>query len=149
MLIGIGSDHAGYSAKEYIKKILDESNIKYIDFGTNSEERVDYPDYGEKVALAVKNKKVDRGILVCGSGIGMSMVANRIPGIRGTLAYDKYSAEMSRKHNDSNVLIVGGRTTKPEVIKEMVDVWIKTEFEGGRHQVRLDKIKEMEKRYMK
>lgn len=143
-MIGIGSDHAGYELKEFIKKVLDELKVKYIDYGVNSSERADYPDYGERVAKNVAFKKINRGILICGSGLGMSIVANKIPGIRATLCYNLYTAEMARKHNDSNVLVLGGKTTKPELAKEILKVWLDTKFEGGRHQERLDKITKIE-----
>ncbi len=147
-MLVISSDHAGYEGKELIKKVLEEEKISYTDLGPSNAEKVDYPDFGEKVAAAVSSRKAERGILVCGSGIGMSMVANKFPGIRATLVYDKYTAEMSRQHNDSNVLVVGGRTTKPEVIKEIVHIWLHTGFEA-RHQGRIDKITAIEKKTMK
>jgi len=123
--------------------------VPYKDLGPATNERVDYPEYGASVAGAVSRGEAERGILVCGSGIGMSIVANKFPRVRATLVYDKYTAEMSRQHNDSNVLVVGGRTTKLESIKEIVNLWLKTDFDGGRHANRILQIDELEKKLMK
>ena len=106
--------------------------------------QVDYPDYGIKLAEIIANKKVDRGIVICGTGVGMSIVVNRFPGIRGTLCSDIYTAKMCRKHNDSNILIMGGRVTGNGLASEIIDIWLNTAFEGGRHQRRLDKINEID-----
>ena len=149
MVLVIASDHAGFEGKELIKKVLEENKVPYKDFGPATNGRVDYPEYGASVAGAVSKGEAERGILVCGSGIGMSIVANKFPRVRATLAYDKYTAEMSRQHNDSNVLVVGGRTTKPETIKEIVNIWLKTGFDGGRHADRILQIEELEKKLMK
>jgi len=147
-VLAIASDHAGFDGKELIKQVLDEEKVKYTDYGPSTPDKVDYPDFGEKVASAVSMNMAVRGILVCGSGLGMSIVANKFPGIRATLVYDKYTAEMSRLHNDSNILVVGGRSTKPEAMREIVKIWLHTGFEA-RHQMRIDKIAAIEKKTMR
>ncbi|HEY8361248.1 MAG TPA: ribose 5-phosphate isomerase B [Tissierellaceae bacterium] len=147
MVIGIGSDHGGYELKEYIKEYLDKENIKYIDYGTYSNESVDYPDYGKKVAEAVVSGEVDRGIVICGTGIGISIVCNKIKGIRCALCSDTYSARMSREHNDANMLALGGRVLGKDLAVEIVSVWLKSEFAGGRHARRIDKISQIEEQY--
>jgi ribose 5-phosphate isomerase B len=145
MRIAIGSDHAGFELKEEIKKHIEKLGHEYKDFGTFGKESVDYPDFASKVAKAVSKKIYDRGILICGSGIGMSMCANKVPGIRAALCYSIETAKLSRKHNDANVLTLGARLTNPKLAKKIVEVWLQTEFEGGRHKRRVDKIMEMEK----
>ncbi len=149
MKIAIGCDHAGLSMKNDIVPILEELNIAWEDLGTKSEESCDYPDFGEKVSEKVSNGSVDRGILVCGSGIGMSIVANKFPGVRAALCSEDYSAKMSRLHNDSNILVLPGRIIDVDTAKNIIKVWCQTEFEGGRHQLRLDKISSIEKRLNK
>ncbi|NLY85506.1 MAG: ribose 5-phosphate isomerase B [Tissierellia bacterium] len=144
MIIGIGSDHGGYELKEYIKEYLDKENIQYIDYGTYSCESVDYPDYGKKVSQAVVSKEVDRGIVICGTGIGISIACNKVKGIRCALCSDTYSARMSREHNDANVLALGGRVLGKDLALEIVSVWLKTDFAGGRHARRIGKISELE-----
>ena len=144
MRAAIGCDHAGVGLKNEILPILEELAIEWKNFGTDSEESVDYPDFGEKVAEEVSKGNFDRGILICGTGIGMSIVANKFPGIRAALCNDAYSAKMSRLHNDANVLILPGRVIDNEVAKIIVKIWFSTPFEGGRHQRRLDKIKAIE-----
>ncbi len=144
MRAAIGCDHAGVGLKNEILPILEELAIEWKNFGTDSEESVDYPDFGEKVAEEVSKGNFDRGILICGTGIGMSIVANKFPGIRAALCNDAYSAKMSRLHNDANVLILPGRVINNEVAKIIVKIWFSTPFEGGRHQRRLDKIKAIE-----
>ncbi len=146
MKIALGADHAGFELKEYIKKMLLEKNIHVIDAGTKEETPVDYPDFALKVALLVSSKEVDRGILVCGTGIGMSIVANKVKGIRASLVQDIYTAIQSRKHIDANVLALGGRITGKGLAEEIVRVWLETPFEGGRHQRRIEKINEWEKK---
>lgn len=146
MKIALGADHAGFELKEYIKKMLLEKNIHVIDAGTEGETSVDYPDFALKVALLVSSKEVDRGILVCGTGIGMSIVANKVKGIRASLVQDIYTAVQSRKHIDANVLALGGRITGKGLAEEIVRVWLETPFEGGRHQRRIEKINEWEKK---
>jgi len=142
----IGCDHAGVALKKEILPILDELSINYEDVGTNSEISVDYPDFGERVALAVSRGEVERGILICGTGIGMSIVANKFPNVRASLCNDSYSARMSRLHNDANILVLPGRVIDMEKAREIVRVWFTTPFEGGRHQRRLEKIKAIEER---
>ncbi len=141
MRIAIGSDHAGYELKDRIRARLAGSGHHVEDLGTSgAEPPVDYPDTALKVARAVASGAADRGILVCGTGIGMSMTANRVPGIRAALCHDHYTAKLSRAHNDANVLCMGGRTTGWEVAFDMVAVFLETAFEGGRHQRRVGKI---------
>lgn len=149
MKVSIGSDHAGVALKGEILPILDELSIEYEDIGTKDEISVDYPDFGERVSEAVSKGRVERGILICGTGIGMSIVANKFPDVRASLCYDSYSAEMSRLHNDANLLILPGRVIDKEKAKEIVRIWFTTPFEGGRHQRRLDKIKAIERRLMR
>ena len=144
MRAAIGCDHAGVGLKNEILPILEELAIEWKNFGTDSEESVDYPDFGERVAEEVSKGNFDRGILICGTGIGMSIVANKFPGIRAALCNDAYSAKMSRLHNDANVLILPGRVIDNEAAKIIVKIWFSTPFEGGRHQRRLDKIKAIE-----
>ena len=144
MKLGIGSDHGGFELKEHMKEYLEEENIDYIDYGTNSNESVDYPDYGRRVGEAVIAGEVDRGIVICGTGIGISIAANKVKGIRCALCGDTYSARMSMEHNNANVLALGGRVLGRDLAREIVAVWIKSEFEGGRHARRVDKISEIE-----
>ena len=139
----IASDHAGYDLKEGVKKFLKELGISAEDLGTNTSEPVDYPDFGLKLAKAVSNQKVEHGIIICGTGIGMSIVVNRFPGIRGTLCMDVYTAKLCREHNDSNILIMGGRVVGQGLANEIVKTWLTTPFEGGRHKRRLDKINDI------
>lgn len=146
MKIAIGCDHAGLALKKEILPVLKELSVDWEDFGTDIEESVDYPDFGEKVSRAVSNGKLEKGILICGTGIGMSIVANKFPGVRASLCSETYSAKMSRLHNDANVLILPGRLIDNETAREIVKVWFTTPFEGGRHQRRLDKIKAIEAR---
>ncbi|NPA16066.1 MAG: ribose 5-phosphate isomerase B [Deferribacteres bacterium] len=144
MKVVIGSDHGGYKMKEYVKALIADMGHEVEDVGTFSEESVDYPEYAFKVAKAVVDGRADRGVLLCGTGIGMSIVANRFPGIRAALCHDVYTAKMSRRHNDANVLVLGGRVLSEDVAKDIVAVWFVEEFEGGRHERRLNKIKEIE-----
>ncbi|NQT65056.1 MAG: ribose 5-phosphate isomerase B [FCB group bacterium] len=143
MKIAIASDHAGFDLKEKIKKLLFDHKI--VDFGPEDLAPIDYPDTGFKAAKAVSNGNCERGILICGSGIGMSIVANKVPGIRAALCQTKQFAQLSRLHNDSNILILSGRFISEYLAKDIIDVWLETEFEGGRHQRRLDKISDYEK----
>lgn len=145
MRVAIGSDHAGFVLKEQIKGFLLEFGCEIHDFGTHSAElSVDYPDYGFKVGESVASGQSDRGILICGSGIGMSIAANKIPGVYGALCNDPTTARLSRMHNNSNVLVLGGRILGEEVAREIVKVWLETPFEGGRHVARLRKIESYE-----
>lgn len=138
--IAIGSDHAGYELKEFIKQQLSNLGYEAEDFGTHGTESVDYPDYGMQVARAIDSGDYDRGILICGTGLGMSMVANRHSGVRAALCHDPFSAMMSRKHNDANILVLGGRVIGTELARQIVKTWMETPFEGGRHQERLEKF---------
>lgn len=136
----IGSDHAAFPLKEKLKQFIVEKGIEIRDAGTNGESSVDYPDFGIKVARAVSKGEYKRGILLCGTGLGMSMVANRFPHVRAALCSDLFSAKMSREHNDSNILVLGGRIVGETLAFELVKTWLETRFEGGRHQQRLDKF---------
>ncbi len=141
MTVAIGADHAGYNLKEEIKKFLTEFHIAYTDYGTNSTEPVDYPEIAVSVAKAVANSKMDRGILICGTGIGMSIVANKIPGIRAALCYSEEITVLSRRHNNANILTMGGRFTQPQIARKIVKAFLDTEFEaGGRHERRVKLI---------
>ena len=140
MKIPIASDHAGYPAKEFVKTVLKNLGHDPADLGTHSEESVDYPDYGTKVALAVSEKQYPLGILLCGSGQGMCMTANKFEGVRAALAYDETVAQLSRQHNNANVLCLPGRTLSHEQLRDIVTQWLATEFEGGRHERRVEKI---------
>ncbi|MDX2030684.1 MAG: ribose 5-phosphate isomerase B [Blastocatellia bacterium] len=142
----IASDHAGYDGKEAIKKTLDRMGVAYQDFGTDSEQAsVDYPDFAERVAEAVARGDAAQGILVCGSGIGMQIAANKVSGIRAALAWNEETARLSRSHNDANILAVGARTTPMETLEKIVQTFLTTEFDGGRHVRRLEKITQLEK----
>ena len=136
----IGCDHAAYHLKEKIKNYIIKRGIKVEDVGTNSEDSVDYTDYGIKVASAVSKGKFERGILLCGTGLGMSMVANRFLRVRAALCNDLFSAIMSRRHNNSNILVIGGRVTGEALAIAMLEAWLETPFEGGRHQHRIEKL---------
>ncbi len=145
MKIVIGCDHGGFELKEVIKKFLsNEMKVTPDDVGTFSNDSVDYPDIGIKVAKKVQSGEFERGILICGTGIGMSIVANRFPKIRAALCHDTYTARMSREHNNSNILVIGGRITEENLTKEIVRIWLASKFQGGRHQRRLDEITDME-----
>jgi ribose 5-phosphate isomerase B len=144
--IAIASDHGGFRLKEEIKKLLTDKWYEVVDFGTgNGEESVHYPIYGIKAARAVSEGEFKKAILVCGTGIGMSIVANKFPGVRGTLCHNLFTAKMSRQHNDSNLLILGGRILDPVDAEGIVKMWLETPFEGGRHQDRLNMITNIEK----
>jgi len=140
----IGSDHAGFLLKEAVKPYLMDMNIAVIDIGTDSTDSVDYPDFGAAVAEKVSSGEYDRGILVCGSGVGMAIVANKYPHVRAVLCLDEETARVSRLHNDTNVLVLAGRRTDAGSAKGIVGTWLNTAFEGGRHQRRLDKITDFE-----
>ena len=142
--IAIASDHGGFELKETVIAHLLNDGWEIDDLGPSNEDSVDYPDYGIKLAETIANEKVERGIIICGTGVGMSIVVNRFPAIRGTLCSDIYTAKMCRKHNDSNILIMGGRVIGKGLASEIVDTWLNTVFEGGRHQRRLDKINEID-----
>lgn len=140
MRVAIGSDHAGMRLRKEIMNLLDELGIEYEDFGCHSDESVDYPDYAFPVAEKVAKGEFDRGILICGSGIGMSIAANKVKGVRCALVHDTYSAKATREHNDSNVLAMGERIIGPGLAREITKIWLTTEYDGGRHDKRIDKI---------
>ena len=144
MKISIGSDHAGYEVKDVIKRDLIETGYEVSDVGTFGKEPVDYPDIAYKVASKVRDKEADLGILICGTGIGMSIAANKVKRVRAALCHNEMTAEFSRQHNDANVLAVGARVLTCDEIKKVVDVWLKAEFLGDRHKRRVDKIEEIE-----
>ncbi len=142
--IVIASDHAGFELKESLKETLKAEGVNVEDLGPGNSDRVDYPDYGTKVAKAVSDDEDLNGIVICGTGIGMSIVVNRFPKVRGTLCSDLYTAKLCRQHNDSNVLILGGRVVGKGLAYEIVKTWLETPFEGGRHSLRLEKIDHIE-----
>lgn len=143
-MIAIGSDHGGYELKEHIKKYLEECGVEFKDFGTYSEDSVDYPDCARPVCEAVINGEAESGILICGTGIGISMAANKFKGIRAALCSDVYSAKMTKEHNNANVICLGGRVTGRELAFMIIDAWRNAEFLGGRHADRIAKIHQIE-----
>ena len=143
--IALGADHAGYEEKEKLKKTLDELGVQYDDFGTVSTDSVDYPDYARKVGEAVAHGQYDQGLLVCGSGTGMAIAANKVPGVRAAVAWNEEIARLAREHNDANVLSLAARYTTPGENEKIVRAWFGAHFDGGRHQRRVDKIREIEK----
>ncbi|NLA58278.1 MAG: ribose 5-phosphate isomerase B [Firmicutes bacterium] len=145
-MLAIGSDHAAYEFKEAIKAYLDEKGIEYKDFGCFSDERTDYPMYGEKVAKAVASGECDKGLLFCGTGVGMSLAANKVKGIRAVVCSDCYTAALSRRHNDANILALGARVVGLDLAKMIIDTWLNAEFEGGRHAERVAMISDIEAR---
>jgi len=144
MMIVLGSDHGGLEMKTAIKAALESRGMDVGDYGTDNGDSVDYPDFAEKVAEAVSRGDVEQGILVCGTGIGMSIVANKFPGVRAALATDEFMAQMAKEHNNANILVLGGRVLSIETALKMVNVWLDAKYEGGRHQRRLDKIAKVE-----
>ncbi len=149
MMIAIGCDHGGYQLKEEIKKYLEEKKIPYKDLGCMNEERVDYPNIAKGVAKQVQAKECEKGILICRSGIGMSIVANKFKGIRCVLCHDEFTAKYSRLHNDGNILAIGADSVTVNEAICILRMWLATEFEGGRHEERVNLIKEMEAENMK
>ena len=145
MRIALASDHAGYTEKERLKELLTQMGVEFEDLGTVSEESVDYPDYARKVAEQVAQGRVEQGVLVCGSGTGMAMTANKVPGVRAAVAWSEETARLARQHNNANVLALGARTTPPADIPKIVRAWFTTDFEGGRHAARVEKICEVER----
>ncbi|MEG2259466.1 MAG: ribose 5-phosphate isomerase B [Oscillospiraceae bacterium] len=143
-MIAIGSDHGGFELKQEIMKHLSETGVDFKDYGTYDTKSCDYPDYAEKVCAAVVGSEAKYGILICGTGIGISIAANKINGIRAALCSDCFSAKYTRRHNDANVICFGGRTIGAGLACELVDVFLANEFEGGRHQTRIDKITALE-----
>lgn len=153
-IIAIGSDHAGYHIKEILKEALVEVGYRVDDVGTDSEDSCDYPDFALKVAEAVGRGEAEKGVLVCATGIGMGMVANKVPGVRAAVSNDEYTARFSRLHNDANVLTMGARVVSEEQARRILETFMTTEFEGldedgARHLRRLDKIENIERKYMK
>lgn len=148
-MIAIGADHGGYKLKEEVKRFLEEKGIECKDFGTYSEERVDYPDIAKQVSKAVQSNECEKGILICRSGYGMSMVANKFKGVRSAPCFEETAAKFSRMHNDANVLALGADYVTTSQAIQIVRVWIATEFEGGRHCGRLEIIEEIERENMK
>ncbi|MBN1164490.1 MAG: ribose 5-phosphate isomerase B [Candidatus Krumholzibacteriota bacterium] len=146
MKVAIGSDHRGFPLKERLKVFLAAEGHTVQDLGTYGTDAVDYPDYAIAVAEKVARKEVDRGIVMCGSGIGVSIAANKVPGIRAALCRSVEDARMTRRHNDSNVLALAEKSLEDPAVEELVRVWLNTEFEGGRHQSRIDKISDYENR---
>jgi ribose 5-phosphate isomerase B len=140
----VGSDHGGLDVKGAVIALLEKRGARVIDVGTNGPASVDYPDFGEKVAGMVSRGEADEGVLVCGTGIGMSIVANKFPGIRAALVTDEFMARMTREHNNANILVLGGRVVDVPTAEKLVTAWLDATFEGGRHQARLDKITELE-----
>jgi ribose 5-phosphate isomerase B len=149
MQIGLACDHGGFELKEELKTFLKSLGVEPMDMGTFNEDSVDYPDFGVLVAEKVSRGEIEKGILICGTGIGMSMVANKFPKVRAALVNDLYSSRCSREHNDANILIIGGRIVGKELAKEIVKVWLETPFTGGRHKRRLEKIEALEKEKFK
>ena len=145
MQIGLACDHGGFDLKQELKGYLKGLGLEPIDMGTFNEDSVDYPDFGVLVAERVSKGDMEKGILICGTGIGMSILANKFPGVRAALVNDLYSSRCSREHNDANILVIGGRIVGRDLAKEIVKVWLETPFSGGRHQKRLDKITALEK----
>lgn len=145
-MIVLGSDHGGLELKDAVRELLTERGIPWEDCGTDNNSSVDYPDFGEKVALKVSSGAAEKGVLVCGTGIGMSIIANKFPGIRAALVTDPFMAQMAKEHNNANILVLGGRVLDRDQAREMVATWLDAQFEGGRHQGRLDKITLVEQR---
>ncbi|UOB20305.1 ribose 5-phosphate isomerase B [Macrococcus armenti] len=144
MKVAIACDHGGFQYKEKIVELLTSQNIEYVDFGPKDESSVDYPDYAKPVAESVASGECDRGILICGTGIGMSIAANKVPGIRCALVHDVFTAQVTREHNNSNVLAMGQRVIGEGLMLLIVKTWLNAEFEGGRHQRRIDKVAALE-----
>ncbi|MDY6914764.1 MAG: ribose 5-phosphate isomerase B [Candidatus Cloacimonadota bacterium] len=146
MKIAIASDHAGFELKQNIMEFFKENDeVELVDYGVSSPTSTDYPDHGFKAAVAVSQKKCERGILICGSGLGMSIVANKVKGIRAALCHTEKSAKLSRNHNNANILVLAGRFIAKYLAFDIIEVWLNTEFEGGRHQRRIAKIDNFEK----
>ena len=147
MRIVVAADHVGFPLKDNVLEYLRSQGLEVQDYGTSSSERVDYTDYAEKVAAKVAAKRADYGVLVCGTGIGMMLAANKVPGIRAVAANDTISARLAREHNDANILTLGARMIDPAAMRQIVDTWLTTPFAGGRHMRRLQKIDALEQRY--
>ncbi|MBO4992273.1 MAG: ribose 5-phosphate isomerase B [Firmicutes bacterium] len=143
MKIALASDHGGFALKEAIKAHLTDRGYEVLDLGTHSEESVDYPKYGQACGEAVISGQADRGIVCCGTGIGISIAANKVKGIRAAVVTNEFMAEMTKRHNDANIIALGGRVLETEYALKLVDIWLDTEFEGGRHQRRVNMLNEM------
>ncbi len=143
-MIALGCDHGGFLLKEAIKAHFEKNNIEYKDFGTNSQDSVDYPRYAYMVAQAVVSGECEKGILCCGTGIGISMAANKVDGIRAAVCHDEFTTEMTRRHNDANILCLGGRVLEVKKAISMVELFLKTKFDGGRHTQRVEQISQIE-----
>ena len=148
-MIVVGSDHGGVEMKSDLINYLTRRGVESVDAGTNGSDSVDYPVFGQKVAEMVVADKAEAGILICGTGIGMSIAANKVPGIRAALVTDVFMARMAKEHNNANILVLGGRVLDSQKACDLVGAWLDAAFEGGRHQGRLDKITEIEKKYMR
>lgn len=144
MKVAVGCDHGGFVLKDAVISTLEELGAQVVDMGTYSSESVDYPVYGKKVADAVANGECDLGVVMCGTGIGISIAANKVKGIRAAVVTDEFMAEMTRRHNNANIIALGGRVITPEKSKSLVKAWYTAEFEGGRHQKRIDMITQIE-----
>jgi ribose 5-phosphate isomerase B len=147
MKIAVAADHVGFALKEKVREYLESQGLEVEDYGTSNADRVDYPDFAEKVAARVAAKQADYGVLVCGTGIGMMLAANKVPGIRAVAANDTISARMAREHNNANILTLGGRMIDAATMRQIVDTWLATPFAGGRHQRRVEKIEALDQRY--
>jgi ribose 5-phosphate isomerase B len=143
-MILLASDHGGLELKEAVKDFLREEGLEVSDLGTMNSDSVDYPDFGVKVAGAVSRGEAEEGILICGTGIGMAIVANKFPRVRAALVFDEFTARMAKEHNNANIIVMGGRVIAPDQVRRIVAAWKNAEFEGGRHQRRLDKIAQIE-----
>jgi ribose 5-phosphate isomerase B len=142
--VAVGSDHAGYEAKERAKQVLASLGAQVLDEGTTSNESVDYPDFGAAVGRAVARGEAERGVLICGSGIGISIAANKIPGVRAAVCWNEETARLARRHNDANVLCIGARFVDPDLAARMIRAFVETGFDGGRHQQRVDKLSKLD-----
>ena len=149
MKIAIGCDHGGINLKPFVEKVLKERDVEIVDMGCFDSSSVDYPDYALKVAEAVSQGVVEKGIILCGTGIGISIAANKVKGIRAAVCHDLFTAKMCAEHNDANILSMGGRIISGEMASDMVEVWLDTPFAGGRHTGRVEKISQIENKYFK
>jgi ribose 5-phosphate isomerase B len=143
-MLAVASDHGGLELKNRIVKLLTERAVDFVDYGPVETTSVDYPDFAGKVAADVSSGKADQGVLICGTGIGMSIAANKYPNVRAALVHDEFTAQMARQHNNANILVLGGRVLAPEEGAKLVEIWLDGKFEAGRHQQRLDKIVQIE-----
>ena len=143
-MIALGCDHGGFALKQTVKKYLEEKGLEYKDYGTYIEESCDYPSYGEAVAKAIVNGECDRGIIICGTGIGISIAANKVKGIRAALCHNEFTAQMCREHNNAQILSMGARVLEEDMALRIVDTFLNTEFAGGRHETRVNKLMEIE-----